>query len=78
MFAPAVAATVFVVIGNSIIHCTLLSSLETLLTFLKGVATTHGSISFFGNQIFLFKIVLTIVATLWLVALGPSYFLCKR
>lgn len=46
-------------------------------TVLKGVATIHGSISVSGNQFFVFKItffVLTMVVTVWLVAIGAILF----
>ena len=79
IFAPAVAATVFVIIALALIHC-MLSSSEILFlpdSVLKGVATIHGSISVSGNQFFVFKItfyVLTIVVTIWLVAIGAILF----
>ncbi|KDR85603.1 hypothetical protein GALMADRAFT_53945 [Galerina marginata CBS 339.88] len=62
ILAPAVAATLFIILG---------------LWVINWVATVHGSVSISGNQLLIFKItffVLTAVGTLWLVAIGAILF----
>ncbi|KAF9486350.1 hypothetical protein BDN70DRAFT_902505 [Pholiota conissans] len=62
VFAPAVAATVFVVAAIIIIHW---------------VATVQGSVSVSGNQLLIFKItfyVLTAIGSVWLIAIGAVLF----
>ncbi|KAF8910016.1 hypothetical protein CPB84DRAFT_1764373 [Gymnopilus junonius] len=62
ILAPTVAATIFIIAGLWIIY---------------RVATIHGSISISGNQLLVFKItffVLTVVGTIWLVAIGAILF----
>ncbi|KIM47616.1 hypothetical protein M413DRAFT_439287 [Hebeloma cylindrosporum] len=62
VLAPAVAATVFILLGLAAIHW---------------VAAIHGSVSISGNQLLIFKItffVLTAVGALWLIAIGAILF----
>ncbi|KAF9535881.1 hypothetical protein CPB83DRAFT_40825 [Crepidotus variabilis] len=62
ILAPAVGATLFIVIGLGIIHW---------------VGTIHGATSVSGSQLQIFKItffVLSAVGTLWLVAIGALLF----
>jgi hypothetical protein len=80
IFVPAVGATIFVIIGLSVIHC-MLYAFDLLISFsktvLQGVANIHGSISVSGNQFFVFKItffVLAIVVTIWLIVIGAILF----
>ncbi|KJA28630.1 hypothetical protein HYPSUDRAFT_34085 [Hypholoma sublateritium FD-334 SS-4] len=62
ILAPAIAATIFVILGIITIHW---------------VTTIHGSVSVSGNQLLIFKItffILTGVGALWLVAIGAILF----
>ncbi|KAF8167474.1 hypothetical protein B0H34DRAFT_18533 [Crassisporium funariophilum] len=62
ILAPAVAATLFIILG---------------LAAINWVANIHGAVSISGNQILVFKItffVLTAVGTLWILAVGAVLF----
>ncbi|PPQ90938.1 hypothetical protein CVT25_008249 [Psilocybe cyanescens] len=62
ILAPAVAATIFIIVGLAAIHW---------------VAKIHGSVSISGNQLLIFKIsffILTGIGAVWLVAIGAVLF----
>ncbi|KAF9556409.1 hypothetical protein CPC08DRAFT_778388 [Agrocybe pediades] len=62
VFAPAVAVTIFIVLGLGIIHW---------------VANIHGSVSVSGNQLLIFRItffVLTAIGAVWIIAIGAILF----
>jgi hypothetical protein len=79
ILAPAVGATLFIIIGLGIIHCTSPILQEFFLSYNQnaGVGNIHGSISVSGNQLFIFRItffVLTAIGAMWLVLVGAILF----
>lgn len=77
VLAPAVAATIFIIIALAAVNCKSNTYEMIFNLHFAGSTKIYGSTSISGNQLFIFKItffVLTALGTIWLIAVGALLF----